>query len=70
MLVGLMSLATRVGLVAEDRLGLWSSVLTNSPRVPEPWQPSRASRRGGWYSRGAAVVRVECAVESAGCLSP
>ena len=29
-LVGLMSLATRAGLAAEDRLGLWSSALTDS----------------------------------------
>ena len=68
--VGLMSLVTRVGLAAEDRLGLWSSALTDSPRVPEPWQPSRATRRQGWYSHGAAVIRVECAVEAAGCPSP
>ena len=32
-LAGLMSLATRAGLVAEDRLGLWSSALTDSLRV-------------------------------------
>ena len=65
-----MSLATRVGLTAEDRLGLWSSALTDSPRVPEPWQPSRATRWRGWYSRGAAAVRVEREAEAAGCPSP
>ena len=67
--VGLVSLATRAGLAAEDRLGLWSSALTNSSSVPESWQPSRGTRRQGWYSRGAAVVRVECVAEAAGCLS-
>ena len=68
--VGLMNLATRASLAAEDRLGFWSSALTDSPRVPESWQPSRAVRRQGWYSRGAAVVRVEREAEAAGCPSP
>ena len=63
-MAGLMSLVTRVGLASEDRLGL-----TDSPSVPEPWQPSRAARRQGWYSRGAAAVRVERAAETAGCPS-
>lgn len=47
MLVGLMNLATKMGLVAEDRLGLWCSALTYSPRAPEPWQPSRVMHRWG-----------------------
>ena len=68
--VGLMSLAARAGLAAEDRLGLWSCAFTDSPRVLEPWQPSRGAHRQGWYSHGAAVVRVEHAAEAAGCPSP
>ena len=65
-----MSLVTRAGLTAEGRLGLWSSALTDSPRVPEPWEPSRAVRRQDWYSRGAVAFRVECAAEAAACPSP
>ena len=68
-LAGLMSLVIRAGLVAEDRLGLWCSALTDKPRVPEPQQPSRAVCRRGWYSCGAAVVRMERVAEAAGCLS-
>ena len=65
-----MSLVTRAGLTAEGRLGLWSSALTDSPRVPESWEPSRAVCRRDWYSRGAAAVRVEYAAEAAACPSP
>ena len=60
-----MSPVSRAGLVAEDRLGLWSSALTDSPGVPEPRQPSRAAHRRGWYSPGDAVVRVELEAEGA-----
>ena len=60
---------SRASLVAEDRLGLWSSALTDSPGVAEPRQPSRAVHMRGWYSPGAAVFRVEREVERARCPS-
>ena len=68
--VGLMSLATRVGLAAEDRL---ASGALPSPTHPGSLSPSsQAEPCTGRASTamGAAVVRVEHAAEAAGCPSP
>ena len=61
-MAGLMSLVTRVGLAAEDRLGL-----TDSPSVPEPGSQAepRAGRAGtavGLLRSGWSVQRRQLAV--------
>ena len=47
-----MSLATRVGVVAEDRLGLWSSALTDSPRVQSPGSQAEPHAGGAGTAMG------------------
>ena len=56
-----MGLVTRAGLAAENRLGLWCSALTYSPRVPEPWKPSRAVPGGSGTAMG--LLRSEWSVQ-------
>ena len=73
--VGLMSLVTRVGLLAEDRLGLWSSALTDSPRVQSPSSQAeppagRAGTAVGLLQSGWSVWRRQLAVRPRDCWCP
>lgn len=65
-----MGLETRAGLVAENKLGLWCSSSPTHPGSPSPGSQETEQHPGESGSiaiYGASVVRVECAVEAAGC---